>query len=123
MSTTKPSKYRNIKCEVRGEKFDSKPEADIWLQLVARQAAGEIHGLRRQERFALHSCGSQLTGMGDVVIAIQVCEYVADFVFYDDTDSGRRIVMDAKGAKKRICPYPLKKRMMHAEYGIEIVEV
>src|SRR6266496_6320539 len=47
------SKYRNVKCIVQGERFDSQREADAWLGLLARQAAGEIEGLQRQVHFPL----------------------------------------------------------------------
>ncbi len=54
-------------------------------------------------------------------IMAELCSYVADFVFRDK--AGAQVVMDAKGQKKRICPYPLKAKAMLLSYGITIVEV
>lgn len=54
-----------------------------------------------------------------VVNGIKICEYVADFrVRYAD---GREEIQDAKGFRTEV--YKLKKKMVNAVYGYEIIEV
>lgn len=115
---SEPSKYRNVKCVVQGERFDSQREADVWLGLLARQSAGEISELRRQVRFPL-LC-PEFDAQGDVMPGncLQVAEYVADFTYLE---GGTLVVVDAKG--RRISPYPLKKKWLFLQNGIEIREV
>jgi Protein of unknown function (DUF1064) len=124
----KPSKYRNVKTITPdGEKFDSRAEADYWLLLRARAEAGEIINLRRQVPFGLY-CPAPAEHHPpewfalDGKITVQVCEYVADFVWQEK--DGRLIVADKKSpatAKNRL--YALKKKWMALQYGIEILEV
>lgn len=105
----KRSKYRNVKVEVNGVRFDSRKEAARWQQLQAREAAGEIHGLDRQVPFSL------------VVNGQLVAKYVADAVYYED---GVRIVEDTKSPITRKNPvYRLKCKLVKALLGIEIREV
>lgn len=115
------SKYRNVKVEVDGEKFDSKREANYWLSLKAREAAGQITDLRRQVRFPLR-CPA--VG-GQIGVSLVVAEYVADFTYLEcgthDTARSAFHVVDAKG--RRICPYPLKKKWLEFQDGILIEEV
>ncbi len=116
----KPSKYRNVKCEADGFTFDSRHEADMWLLLKSREQLGDITRLRRQVAYPIYvpvfgSDGKPLD------VRAELCVYVADFEFYDK--AGKRVTMDAKGQKKRICPYPLKAKAMMLSYGIEIQEV
>ncbi len=49
---------------------------------------------------------------------VKICKYVADFVTYDN--NGVRTVIDCKGFKTPI--YNLKKKLVKAFYGIDIVE-
>lgn len=103
-------KYRNRPTTVDGETFDSKAEADKWLELTLRQRAGEIANVRRQVSYDL------------VVNGLKVCRYVADFVWVED---GRTIVADVKGYKGggsyRV--FRLKLLLMKAVHGIDIVEL
>lgn len=109
----KPSKYRNVKARVGDLTFDSKHEADVWLQLKAREAAGDISELVRQVRFPLY-CP---TPGPDAEVAV----YVADYQWRDQ--DGRLHVGDAKGQRKRICPYPIKAKWLRLQEGIEIEEL
>ena len=102
----KRSKYSNIKTEVDGIMFDSKREAGHWSQLVMRERAGSITDLQRQIRFELHVNG------------VKVCTYSPDFQYWEGE---RLIVADSKGMKTAV--YNLKKKMMDAEYGLEILEM
>lgn len=110
----KKSKYRNIRCEVDGEKFDSKAEAEFWLELKQRERLGEIRDLRRQVPFPL-LCPAELG-----TVHLEVARYIADFVWTDGT-TGRQVVADKKGHRTR--EYLLKRKWMALQYGIEILEV
>ncbi len=100
------AKYCNKKTEIDGKKFDSKLEAGRFVSLKRLQESNLISGLQCQVPFSLEVNG------------ILVCKYVADFV-YSDID-GRRVVEDAKGVRTR--DYILKKKLMKAVHGIDIVE-
>ena len=106
----KRSKYGNVKVEVDGHKFDSKAEGARYWDLKQLERAGEIADLELQPKFPL------------LVHGIRVAEYRADFR-YRDAD-GAIVVEDVKSEitrKKEV--YRLKKKMVQAQYGIEIVEV
>src|SRR5262245_56509668 len=106
-----PAKYRNVKVRIGSDWFDSQHEADYWCGLQARQAAGEITGLRRQVTFPL------LCPVEDR--AVMVSTYVADFTF-TDTD-GRQHVVDAKGYRTQV--YRLKVKWLQLQDGIVVEEV
>jgi uncharacterized protein DUF1064 len=102
----KPSKYRNEKTVVGDITFDSKKEAARYQHLMLLQKAGEISNLVLQVDFAI------------IIRGVKICTYIADFVYQDKT--GKTIVEDAKGVRTAV--YKLKKRMVEAEYKIEILE-
>jgi Protein of unknown function (DUF1064) len=111
----KPSKYRNVKVVIDGEKFDSKREAQHWQALKLREKAGEITDIKRQVPFSL-MCPTP----GDDE---EVCRYFADFT-YRDVVHGRPMqlhVVDAKG--KRTPMYQLKKKWLKIQDGVTIEEV
>ncbi len=101
----KQSKYRNVRCEVNGERFDSKREAQRWHQLKLEQRAGLIINLQRQVPFELTVNGRK------------VAKYVADFTYMRD---GEAITEDVKGARTAV--YILKSKLMLACHGITILE-
>lgn len=111
--TPKPSKYRNVKCEWQGEKFDSKHELEDWLLLKAREELGEISELRRQVPFPLYCPVRRSAASANM----QVSEYRADFVF---VENGNQIIQDSKG--KRTKEYLLKRKWLALQEGIEIRE-
>lgn len=121
----KPSKYRNVRYETQGEKFDSKHESEIWLGLKAREAAKEIEGLQRQMRFSLYC--PDLTPPDCAPSNTQVAEYVADFTFRTrDPQTGLLTVLhvlDAKSKATRTAVYKLKKKWLELQDGIIIEEV
>lgn len=100
------AKYRNRKTVVDGITFDSVKEARRYGELKRLERAGEIRGLELQPRFPI------------IVNGIKVCEYRADFDYYNA--AGNQIVEDVKGFKTPI--YNLKKKLMRAVYGIDILE-
>lgn len=108
----KRAKYRNVKTEVDGLKFDSKKEAKRWVELKQLLDAGRISNLMRQVTFQL---------VPQVVLdgrKQQPVKYVADFQY----QLGNQIVVeDVKGFKTP--EYRMKRKMMKAFLGIEVEEV
>jgi hypothetical protein len=102
-------KYRNKKTKVGSLVFDSKKEASYFVQLQWRQKSGEIKEILLQEKFKVEINGKH------------ICYYIADFVvLYPD---GRKEVIDVKSEITRKNPvYRLKKKLVEAIYGIQIVE-
>jgi hypothetical protein len=90
---------------VRTNGFDSKREAKRWNDLLALRGAGLIHDLRRQPEFHVW-IGAQL-----------VCTYRADFMFEQD---GALVIEDSKGF--RTPTYRLKKKLVEAVFGVEVIE-
>jgi hypothetical protein len=101
----KRPKYRNEPTKVDGFLFSSKREASRYLELRVAEKAGAITKLRMQVPFAL------------VVNRMLICQYVSDFTYLRD---GAEIVEDVKG--KRTREYSIKKKLMRACHGIEILE-
>ena len=103
------SKYGNRKVEFDGHKFDSKRECERYILLRSWEQQGVISNLRLQVPFELNVNGQK------------ICKYIADFTYQRN---GRQIVEDVKGEATRILPvYRLKKKLMKAILGIEIMEV
>ena len=102
------NKFGNIPTWVDGIRFASKREVKRWGELKLLLAGGAIRGLRRQVKYKL------------VVSAVDTTSYIADFV-YEDVATGATVVEDAKGFKTP--EYLIKKKMVAAQYGIDIREV
>lgn len=100
------SKFGNTKIVVDGQKFDSRREADRWGILRLEEACGNIKDLERQFRYRM-----ELNG-------VKICDYLCDFRY---SRNGVVVVEDAKGFKTPV--YRLKKKMMKAFHGIDIIEV
>lgn len=100
------SKWHNIRTTVDGITFDSKREAKHYAELKIELRTGEITDLELQKPFRLDTNG------------FHICDYVADFVY---RRAGALIVSDAKGKPTEL--YLMKKALMCAIHGIEIVEV
>lgn len=120
----KRNKYCAIKTFVDGERFDSKKEAEYFLELRLLQKAGSVVSIDRQQKFSLDVNG------------IHICNYIADFVitFID----GKKEVHDVKGYTKRsyvkegkkrtqVSPayreFALKQKLMLAVHGITVIVV
>jgi Protein of unknown function (DUF1064) len=104
----KRGKYNNKKTEVNGIKFDSQKEAARYQDLKIQEFANVISDLRLQVKYDL------------VVNGVKVAAYVADFVYFKD---GIEKIEDVKSDMTRKLPvYRLKKKLMKAIYGIEILE-
>lgn len=88
---------------------DSLKEYRHWLIRQADSRAGRIQGLQ---------CGANQRSFPLVVNGILITRYRADFTFIRD---GALVVEDVKGF--RTDKYKLKKLLMKAVYGIDIVEI
>lgn len=119
------SKYNNKKVELEGITFDSKKEAQHYLELKLLEKAGEISDLERQVKFVLipaqrepDTIGAR-GGIKKGKLLEREAAYIADFV-YTDKD-GNKIVEDTKGVKTP--EYILKRKLMLEKYGIKIREI
>lgn len=102
----KRGKYGNVKVTVDGRTFDSKHEARVYEELKLLKAGGIVEEFECQAEYPL------------VVNGAKICTYVADFVV--NFADGREEVWDAKGFRTK--EYIIKKKMLKALYGHEIVE-
>jgi len=101
------SKYKNVKTEYDGHKFDSKKEAIRYAELKALQLAGEIDGLELQPRFEL------VPKVRWNNRTLRKREYVADFKYYEVYLS-RWVVEDVKGYRTDV--YKLKRSLFLFNY-------
>lgn len=104
------SKYRNVQTEYAGLKFMSKKEAEYAMQLDwQKKAKGKDKVLEWVPQVPFQV----------VLNGIKICKYIADFkVTYAD---GRVEIVDVKGVRTDV--YRLKKKLVEAQYGIQIIEV
>ena len=121
------SKFGNRKAVIDGIRFDSKKEANFYLYLREAEKKGDISDLRLQVPYELIPAiyEDQVIHLKTKDKVVQRCvqkavHYVADFV-YIETSSNQEVVVDTKGF--RTPEYKLKKKMMRAFKGINIIEV
>lgn len=114
MDSQRRSKYQNRRTKVDGITFDSKAEADRYIELKTLQAAGQVRWFIRQPRFLLQE------GFEKDCQTFSPIEYVADFlVCWRD---GSITVEDVKGVRTRT--YRDKRKMFEKRYPtLRIVEV
>lgn len=119
------NKYHAKKVSLCGIEFDSKKEGMRWLLLKDMERTGEISNLRRQVPYELlpaiyrdEVVHLKTKDKVEKRLVQRAVHYVADFVY---TKDGKEIVEDTKGV--RLPDYILKKKMMLALKGIEIVEI
>ncbi|CAG0964584.1 hypothetical protein ANRL3_01099 [Anaerolineae bacterium] len=105
METTQ-SKWRNVRTTVDEFTFASKREANRYAELKIELLAGEIAELELQKTFSLDVNG------------VHICDYIADFVYQRN---GAQIVEDAKGKATDL--FVVKKALMRAIHGIDVIEV
>lgn len=100
--TQNKNKYHARKTTVCGYTFDSKREADYYLELLARKQAGEIVRIGFQPSYTLLAGFKDNMGKNQKPIT-----YTADFfVTYAD---GRHEVIEVKGMRTR--DYLLRKKL------------
>ena len=110
--------YINKKVVVDGIKFDSKKEAKRYRDLLLMQRAGEISDLETQPRFRLVE-GVKFSGDKRAKPAIR---YTADFA-YTDVKTGKRVIEDVKSpVTRKKTDYKMRRHMMLAIHGIEVLE-
>ena len=98
----KPNKYNARKTTVCGRTFDSKREAEVYLELLAQKQAGEIVRIGFQPSYTLLAGFVDNTGKNQKPIT-----YTADFfVTYAD---GHSEVIEVKGVRTR--DYLLRKKL------------
>ena len=122
-------KFKNRKTVVNGITFDSRDEANRYLELRLLEQAGAITNLKLQVKYLLIPAhyesftryGKHGQRLKDGAKCIEKeCAYFADFV-YTDTINGQQIVEDVKGC--RTADYIIKRKLMLHLYGIRIREV
>jgi hypothetical protein len=91
---------------MEGIRFASRKEAKKYKELSLMVKAGMLVRVDRQVRYPL------------IVNGDKICVYIADFITYDF--EGNRKVIDIKGFLTPV--YKIKKKLMKAIYGIDIIE-
>jgi len=108
----KEQKYNAKSVVAEGARYASIREYDRYQELVMKQKAGLIRGLKRQVVFRFIHNG------------IHVGKYVADATYYEPGNPAQKawdlVVEDTKGVRTPL--YQRSKKMMLAFYGIEIRE-
>ena len=112
------SKYGNQKTYADGIIFDSKKEANRYLELKLMEKAHLIKDIRLQPKYQLIP---EIKGPKGGLIQRPIY-YVADFEYYEKKGNDwLRVVEDVKGMRTEV--YKLKKKLFRWKYGIEIKEV
>ena len=101
------NKYNATRVAIDGITFHSRAEAARYSELHLMAKAGTIKDLRLQVPYKI------------VVNGKNICTYRADFVYKNA--SGKEVVEDVKGYRTDV--YRLKKKLVEAIYGIDIVEI
>lgn len=128
------NKYHNRKIEINGIRFDSRKEAQRYVQLMHAMRVGAIRDLRLQVDFTLQEAYTDWHGN-----RIRAIRYRADFTYQltgdfpasisaEDRELWRRyiesgketVVEDVKGVKTQA--YKLKEKLM-AKKGVSIREI
>jgi hypothetical protein len=100
-------KYKNKKTVVDGITFDSRREANRYGDLKIDLHNGAIEHLELQKRYDF------------VINGVKIGFYKADFTYWDVIKE-RLVVEDVKGMKTRV--YGIKKKLMKALHGVDILE-
>lgn len=98
--------------------FASKREAERAVELALMEKAGKIRDLEFQVRYRI------------LVNGVKICDYVADFRYWEgriveiEGTEGlqglSQVVEDSKGYRTK--EYKLKRKLMKAVHGIEVLE-
>lgn len=112
---SRPHKYRAVPKVVQGIRFASTREANRYLDLVLLVKAGEIQDLELQPEFPIEMLRPST---GEV---IHCGRYCADFAYYD-VRTGAVVIEDVKSSATATEAYRLRKRLVEAQYAIQIQE-
>jgi hypothetical protein len=102
-------KWRHKPVVVDGVHLDSQAEGNRYAELLILQRAGEVTDLRVHPRYSM------------IVNGRYVGDYIADFEYRDG--AGQRVVEDVKSPVSRTPVYRLKRKLVDAIFGINIVEI
>lgn len=100
------NKYNNGKTVIDGIKFDSKKEANRYMELKLMQRGGLISNLELQPKFTLLE---KFEHKGEKHRGIS---YYADFRYVDE--KGETVIEDVKGKKTDV--YQIKKKLLLSRY-------
>jgi len=110
----KHNKFNAKKTTIDGITFDSKAEANYYLELKTRLRAGEIKGFERQPEFEL------LPAFAKHGKKYQSMKYTADFLITHL--DGSQEVIEVKGMRTR--DYMLRMKLFNYNYrGLKFTEV
>lgn len=111
------SKYNNKKVTIDGINFDSKKEAEYYMQLKLLKRAGEIKDFGLQEKFLLQD------GFDKKGKHYRPITYYADFII--SHNDGSTEVVDVKASKNfKTQVYKIKKKIFEYKYpDLEIKEI
>ncbi len=119
------NKYHSKKVAVDGIQFDSKKEANRYMELKLLEKTGQITDLERQVKFVLipalrepDTVGAR-GGVKKGKVIERECSYIADFVYRNAY--GLQVVEDTKGF--RTTDYIIKRKLMLWVHGIRIREI
>jgi hypothetical protein len=108
------NKFGACRTTVDGRTYDSRKEARTAQTLLVREREGEIRDLCLEKALLRYEF---------VVNGVRVGHYTAD-ARYVDCQTGDTIVLDVKGGRAtKTEAYRLRKALMRACFGIEILEV
>lgn len=111
----KRPKYGNKKVVMQGIEFDSRKEANRYVELNLLLRAKKISNLELQKKFVLIPA-QRIDGK----VVERECSYIADFT-YIDADTGTMIVEDTKGFKTK--DYIIKRKLMLWVHNVSIREI
>lgn len=107
---TKPSKYKNKKCEYDGIVFDSKKEMLRYCELLELQKQGKIKELEYHKVFEL------IPHIRTTEELVRAVNYESD-LFYFDNALNNYVVEDVKcDFTRKLSDYVIKKKLMLAKY-------
>lgn len=119
------NKYKSRKTSVNGVNFDSRKEADRYIELSILSRSGAITSLKRQVKFELIPAQYEpdiISPRGKVKkgkLIERAVSYIADFVYTDE--NGKTVVEDTKGFRTK--DYIIKRKLLLYIHGIRIKEI
>lgn len=106
------SKYGAKKVTVNGITFDSRKEANRYIELSSLEKVGKVSDLQCQVKFELIP-SQRLHGK----VVERAVNYIADFVYIEN---GQKVVEDTKGFKTP--EYIIKRKLMLWVHKIKVKE-
>ena len=97
---------------VNGITFDSRKEANRYIELSSLEKVGKVSDLQCQVKFELIP-SQRINGK----VAERACHYIADFVYMEN---GQKVVEDTKGFKTP--EYIIKRKLMLWVHKIQVKE-